>query len=333
MNPYSVLNINKTASKDDIKAAYRNLAKLNHPDKGGNEDKFKEINEAYQILMDDSKRNLFDKTGSVNPQQQQHHGNPFSGFPEDIFSQFMNFGFSRNPRNSTRKREDLIQLININMDQAFFGCTKTLKITRPESCQCAIKCQTCNGNGIIKIVQQIGPVRTFSDITCNRCNGSGSNSEPNCTLCKGSGKNNTIKTIELSIPKSCPNDYHVVFEGLGHAGTNPNEIDGNLVFVIRINPDKRFSISGNDLIYNCTIPFIDSIIGSVIEIEHFSQKVTVDTKLHGIIYKGKEIILPGFGFTSHGSLKIKCDVEYPQKILSNEESKECQSILNKIFYN
>lgn len=250
LDPYTILGVSKNASADEVKKAYRKLAHQHHPDKkGGNEAKFKEINEAYQILSDPDKKARYDQFGSFGSAQDfagaQHAGgfdfSQFGGF-EDIFDLFGRGGASSASRQRPTKGEDLY--LEVSISKRDLGHQKIYEFEAFD------KCSTCHGSGVAPGAKRIqckqcdsaGQVRqtvrtpfgTFAQVgVCPKCQGEGDIPEKLCPICGGQGRTKTKRKLELHIPSSITDRYLMAFPQEGNAGSEGTPA-GDLMITIRI---------------------------------------------------------------------------------------------------
>jgi len=289
-NPYEALGVDRGASQDDIKKAYRKLAVQHHPDKGGNPEKFKEIQSSYEILSDPDKRSNFDQFGTPEPPQQFSQGFP-GGFP-----------FGHQPPPQTIKRANVGHTVFISLDEAYFGCTKKLKVPIKKVCkQCRATCQMCNGRGIIQmfILQQ----------TCPACHGSGGGSR-GCNDCNHKGHITNTAQVNFNIPPNVTHGANMVAQGLGEQAINDNEVSGDFVLSIEIKDHPVFMRERDNLIILKKISFLESIRGITVEVPHFTGTFTVDTKQWGILDPRENYTIKGKGMRN-GDLKLAFDIKYP----------------------
>jgi molecular chaperone DnaJ len=304
-NYYDILGVSKEASDDEIKKAYRKLAHKHHPDKsGGDEKKFKEINAAYQVLSDKSKRQQYDQygrtfdSGSFSGGGNSQGGFDFGGFDfsdfskqggfnfefgsdfEDIFSNI--FGGERTARR--RKRGQDIQVdVEISFEEMVKGTHKIIKLRkniRCDRCQGSggepgaskKKCPNCKGSGRVERVSR-GFFGSFSQVSvCNECHGEGILFEKNCSKCGGDGRVKTEEKIEISIPAGVSDGQTVSVQGAGEAGEKGLEA-GDLFVVIHVRPDQKFIRKGQDISSKEYISFSLAALGGEKEID------TIDGKL------------------------------------------------------
>ncbi len=291
---YEVLGLSKGASEDEIKKAYRKLAKKYHPDMNpGDKDaemKFKEVNEAYSILSDSEKKSRYDQFGhaGVDPSYDAGQGG-FSGFGGfggmdfdmgDIFSSFFGGGQSR--RNGPVPGEDLLVRTTISFEEAAFGCQKTISFTRTESCSsCAgtgaepgthpETCSKCGGTGQIRVQQRtmLGMMQTSRP--CDVCGGTGKIIKTPCKTCRGQGFEKKNKKFDAAIPAGINDGERIVMRGQGNTGRRggPN---GDLVVEIHVRPHPVFERSGYDLYCEVPISYTEAVLGGKIMIPTLEGK-------------------------------------------------------------
>lgn len=286
---YEVLGVSRGCSEDELKKAYRTLAKKYHPDMNKNdpkaEEKFKEVNEAFAVLSDKEKRARYDQYGHAGVDQQYGGQGGFSGFGgggfdfSDIFSGFGDIfgGFGGSSRrNSRAKGEDLEVLVTITLEEAVSGCRKDVTYTRIESCaECsgtgAAKgstvetCQKCHGTGTVTVTQRtmLGMMQTQR--VCDACGGKGKTVKEPCRQCRGSGRVKKQKTLEVSIPAGIDNGQRIVAGGQGSAGYEggPN---GDLYIQVAVRPHDIFTREGDNIRVDLTISFVEAALGAKITV-------------------------------------------------------------------
>lgn len=287
---YDVLGVSKQASKDEIKSAYRKLAKKYHPDinkEADAETKFKEIQEAYDVLFDDQKRATYDQFGH-SAFDQSAGGNPFQGgsgfggFQDvdlgDIFSSFFGGGGRSQRRNPTgpQKGADQVSRIRIDFMDAINGKKIQLSHTYDEKCSTCDgsgahsssdihTCSTCRGSGSVTMTQQslFGQVQTQRP--CPTCGGSGKEITHKCAKCAGTGYNRVKTTLDITIPAGINNGQHIRIPGKGERGLNggPN---GDLFIEVLVKSHEVFSRDGNDITIQIPISFADAALGLDVEV-------------------------------------------------------------------
>ena len=292
---YEILGVSKTASQDEIKKAYRTLAKKYHPDlnkEPGAEEKFKEINEAYETLSDEQKRAQYDQFGSAGPQGFGGAGG-FSGFSsggfggfEDIFNSFFGGQRQRNT-NQARQGEDIERQMNISFEDAVYGATKKIRVSVDEICTACggsgayskndiHTCPDCHGTGYILRRQQTIFGMTQTQTVCPRCHGKGKEITRKCDVCGGTGYVRKTKDIDLKIPEGIQTGMSLRLEGYGGAGVNggPN---GDLYITFNVLPHKTFKRTNNDIYLEVPITFSQAALGDQIEVPTMweSEKIKI----------------------------------------------------------
>ena len=297
---YEVLGVSKTASKDEIKSSYRKLAKKYHPDnkETGDEAKFKEVQEAYDILFDDQKRSAYDQFGHAAFEQTgggPAGGNPFSGFSGfggedinlgDIFSSFFGGGASRSARRGGPSRgDDILMRLRVDFMDAVNGKDEEISFDFDDDCpHCHgsgaespsdIKtCTTCAGKGTVTRQQRslFGVVNT--EVTCPDCGGRGKIISKKCSVCGGSGHKRVKKTQKIHIPVGINNGQQIRLSGMGGAGTNGGP-HGDLYVEINIKEHPYFKRERNDIHLDVPLDFVDAILGTKIEVPTVNGEMVV----------------------------------------------------------
>ncbi|MCF7906295.1 molecular chaperone DnaJ [Candidatus Gracilibacteria bacterium] len=329
---YKVLGVSKEASKADIKKAYRKLAQEHHPDKGGEEQKFKKINEAYETLSDDQKRSQYDQFGSAGTNGGSGGGSGFSGFSggfsasdfggmEDIFSSF--FGGGRSKTKSAASRgSDLEVDIEIGFDEALRGTTKSFTSRAFESCEKCDgkggtghkKCASCQGTGAVSQRFQT-PFGTVSQqISCPECQGEGSQFEKVCSSCHGEGRKEGKGKIEIKIPEGVEDGMTLRFSGKGESGRRGGP-KGDLYVHVRVSPSKKFQRKGLDIISDLSISVFDAITGGKFEVQTFWKRMTLTVPEN--TRDGQLLRIRGEGVKSGGRTGdhlVRIQYEMPKKV-------------------
>ena len=321
MSHYETLGISKNASKDDIKNAYRKLAKIYHPDKNTNnnsKESFQRIQEAYETLIDSDKKNAYD-----NPFHQQPFQMPFHNF--------FNFNSSNN---FPLKKKDEFYVLKISLSDVYFGITKNFNIKKKYSCDsCKITCNTCNGLGNLPGQRiQLGPMIHVIHQQCNNCSGHGIINNK-CSDCNFVGFKIKEKFIELILPKGIENGKQFTYIGFGEQKVKNNEISGDFIIQVEVEPHPIFTRDNLDLIYTCQISIFESIIGKDIKINFFDESIDVNLNKFGIINPHKEYVIIEKGLINEknqrGNIKIKCQIIYPDKTLETDEIAQINDIFHK----
>jgi len=284
---YEVLGINRNATTAKIKNAFRKLAFKYHPDhnrEDGAEDKFKEINEAYQVLCDPDKRAAYDQFGhsaSEGAFGQGFQGFDFGGFG-DIFDAF--FGRTTTSARQTPQRgADLQQSLTITLEEAAFGIEKEINILRTEYCSVCkgtgsqpdkqpSRCQECNGSGQVRRTQQSIFGRFTNVATCPACHGEGSIITDPCPQCRGSGKEKHKRSVSVKIPAGVDNSSRIRLSGEGDAGIRGGP-PGNLYLDLSIKQHELFERDGDDIFYKLPVNFAQAALGTEIEVPTLENNI------------------------------------------------------------
>jgi DnaJ-class molecular chaperone len=333
-NYYDLLGVSKTATAEEIKQAYRKLAKTHHPDKGGNAETFKKIQTSYETLSDEQKRNQYDNPNQMPNIFSQNGGGMPGGMPPGFpFEMFFNMtGQSGDSKNN--KKEDEIFNYKITLKDVFYGTTKTFNIKRKYICEtCNKQCNFCNGTGTRNQQVQMGPFIQILNQQCGQCSGTGNTKNNNCSECQSSGFKTKEKIVELIIPKGVENNKQYKYSGWGQQKTKANEIDGDFIINIQVEPHSFYKRDKLNLYCNIDINLVESIVGKTLEIPYLNDiSLTVETQKFGIINPDKDYIIAEQGLsneyeTKKGDLYIKFNIKYPERVLKNNEIE----ILSKTF--
>lgn len=349
-NYYDILGVGKTASSDEIKKAYRKLAHQYHPDKGaGNEDKFKEVNEAYQVLGNNEKRGQYDQYGQTFDQAQRNgqgfggfQGNPFGGgFDFSGFANGAEFDFGdifgdlfggRQRQNARARGIDLEMPLTITFEEAAFGVKKNITMEKKDLCQKChgtgaaegskiITCPVCHGQGQIHSQRRTIFGNMATSTTCERCDGDGKIPEVACDVCHGKGVTRQEKTIEVAIPAGINNGQRVRVSKEGEVGYKNSE-PGDLYLLIRIQPNKEFVRDGYNLFKEMPISFTQAALGTKVNLKTLDSEI--ELKIPAGTQSGKVFRVGGKGIkmldsSKHGDLLVTVRVIIPNK-LSKKES-------------
>ncbi|MBN2095836.1 molecular chaperone DnaJ [Candidatus Peregrinibacteria bacterium] len=356
MDPYKTLGVDKNASDADIKKAYRRLAMKYHPDKGGSkadEKKFKEVTAAYEVLGDKQKKAQYDQFGSVGtgPGGAGFGGFDFSGFQNvnfdfgggfgDIFDTF----FGGGARKAQAKRgpirgNDIEIVVRLTFDEAVFGATKEVELSRYETCEhCKgmgnepgskiIDCDTCRGTGQHVRIQRtpLGQIQTAA--TCEVCNGAGKVPEKKCRECKGEGRVIKNQKIKIKIPAGIHDKAAIRLSGKGEAGLKGG-VAGDLFAHISISPSDEFRREGDDIKTEQHIHLLQAVMGDEVNVKTIHGNVKLKMQAgteNGKIFKLKGYGVPKVGSAAKGDHYVKIIVDIPQKL--NKKEKELYEELIK----
>ena len=355
---YEVLGVDKGADAQTLKKAYRKLAMQYHPDRNPDnpeaEAKFKEINEAYEVLSDDTKRSNYDQFGHDGPQGFGGAGGfgGFGGFGgggvEDIFDMFGDmfgggFGGSSRPRRRGPERgADIRQDITITFEEAAFGVKKSIKINRTEECsECngsgaksgtsKKTCPTCNGAGEVRTAQRTPFGNIMSTRVCSTCQGDGEVLESPCPKCNGQGKTRKVKTIEIDIPAGIDNDQMIKLSNQGDVGSKGGP-RGDLYVAVRVMPHTLFTRDGFDIYFEMPITFAQAALGDEVEIPTLHGNVIYNIPegtQTGTVFRLREKGIQKMRSNSKGDQYVKVIVDTPKKLndkqkqLLKEFAREC----------
>lgn len=327
---YKVLGVDKNASQDEIRRAYRKLVKTKHPDKGGNQKEFQEIQVAYNTLSDENKRKVYDEYGEEGIKE----GMDSNDGPSDIFDLFTNGG----RRNVKKKTKSVLQTMEVSLEDIYKGKEKYLEINRYRIChKCKgngskdpnanTKCTGCNGRGIKMVVQRMGNTILQSQQHCPDCRGEGYviKDSDKCTICKGNKVNKESKMIKILLDKGAPDGKRYTFEG--ESDEMPGYEPGDVVIEIKIKKHNLFERSGADLTYVADISLLEALTGFELLITHLDgRKVLIKSKPGEIIKPGvmktvKECGMPFYEHpTNFGNLYIKFNIIFPKSLKDNQKS-------------
>ena len=340
---YETLGIPRDASQDDIKKAFRDLARKYHPDVNKAEDaeeKFKEINEAYGILSDAEKRASYDRYGfsGVNTQGMPNYGDMDLS---DLFETLFGFGGmggfgggsrGRSQRNAPRRGADVSGRVRLSFEEAVFGVEKEVEVTRNERCSICdgsgaepgthpITCKTCNGSGEVRQVQQTFLGSMVQVGTCPTCGGRGKMIENPCRNCRGSGLERMTRKLKVKIPAGVDHGNQIRMVGEGEPGTKGGP-HGNYYLEIDIAPHKFFKRSGNDILLDLNINMAQAALGDEITV----PTVDGDVKLRippgtqpGRIFKLKEKGVPILNSDDRGNEMVTVNVAIPTSLSKEQE--------------
>ena len=339
---YEVLGVQKGASDDEIKKAYRKVAKKYHPDLNpGNQEaeaKFKEVNEAYEILSDSTKRQQYDQFGhAAFDQTQGGYGGGFGGFSDfgdfgDIFSSFFGGGASRrrNP-NAPRRGSDIEERIILSFEEAAFGVKKKIKIYRVEDCdECGgtgskdrkkKTCPVCNGTGEIRRVTNTMLGQMVNTSPCHNCSGTGQVVENPCTKCRGKGKVKKACNVEVNIPAGIDTNETVSFRGLGNHGFNGGP-KGDLLVTVVVKRHEIFVRNGTEVFCQVPITFVQATLGAEIDIPTLNGKVKQEIPegtQTGTRFTIKGAGIPNVRTGIKGNQVIEVVVEVPQRLTNDQK--------------
>jgi len=342
---YKILGVSEDASEEEIREAYYRLAHKYHPDKGGDAEKFKEINEAYQVLSDKEKRAKYDamrksgfgempfeETWQPFGFEYDFGGFDFSEFKvdafEDIFEDIFGVPFKRR---KTRGRDILVDL-EISLEEVLEGGEREIELFKWNICpRCQGKggepsseylvCPSCNGKGIVEEIHRTFLGTFTRKNTCPQCNGTGNIPKTKCSLCKGRGKIKSSKKITIQIPKGVEDGERIKIKGEGEAYGRGGE-PGDLYVEFHIRPHPLFERRGEHLYSKVKINFSQAVLGGKIEVPTLDG--IVEVKIPPGTSPGKLITLKGFGLPKfggreRGNLYLKVEIKIPKKLTKKQK--------------
>ena len=335
----------RDADEAAIKKAYRALAKKNHPDANpgdpGAEERFKEINEAYQVLSNPQKRSQYDQFGHDGPQASGFGGGygDFSGFGgfggfdvDDIFSSFFGGGASRGRPQGPMRGDDLRYDLTISFEEAAAGCEKQITLARDEECPTCHgsgaktgtspqTCPTCNGSGQERVVTQTAFGRIQNVRPCSKCRGTGKIINDPCTKCNGRGKVRTSTRRTVKIPAGIDNGQVLTIRGQGEAGENGGPA-GDLLIVVTVRPHKLFKRRDYDLYIDLPISFTQASLGAEIDVPTLSKPVKYkipEGTQPGQTFRIKGAGIPFLRGSGKGDLYVNVNVEVPRHLTEKQK--------------
>ncbi|MBJ8326148.1 molecular chaperone DnaJ [Streptococcus pacificus] len=342
---YDRLGVSKNASQDEIKKAYRKLSKKYHPDinkEPGAEEKYKDVQEAYETLGDEQKRANYDQFGSAGANGGFGNGfggggfggfdgSSFGGF-EDIFSSFFGGGASRNP-NAPRQGDDLQYRVDLSFEEAVFGAEKEVRYNREAVCHtCSgsgakpgtspVTCHKCHGSGVINVDTQTPLGMMRRQVTCDVCHGTGKEIKDPCQTCHGTGHEKQAHKVSVKVPAGVETGQQIRLQGQGEAGFNGGPY-GDLYIVVNVKPSKQFEREGATIYYTLNISFVQAALGDTVEIP--TVHGSVDMAIPAGTQTGKIFRLKGKGAPrlrggAQGDQHVTINVVTPTKL--NEAQKQ-----------
>lgn len=344
---YEILGVSKTASDDEIKKAYRTLAKKYHPDMNPGDKKaeemFKDVNTAYAVLSDPEKRANYDRFGEegVNGTGGAGGFGGFGGFGgrgfsgdfdiSDIFGDI--FGGSTRRRNGPVRGDDLLYRITVSFEEAAFGCKKEIKYNKVDKCSdcggtgaakgSTVKtCSRCGGSGTVKTQQRTPFGVMQSSTVCPDCGGKGTIISNPCKSCRGTGSVTVSKTLEVSIPAGIDDGNRISLRGMGNAGKNGGT-PGDLFIEVSVRPHAIFQRDGSDIKCDIPITFAEAALGAQINVptlegEPVTYNIPEGTQ-SGTVFTVKGKGIPNISGRGRGNIVFRAVVEVPKSLTSEQK--------------
>ncbi|NLC51421.1 MAG: molecular chaperone DnaJ [Firmicutes bacterium] len=338
---YEVLGISKDATRDEIKKAYRKMARKYHPDMNPGdkdaEEKFKEIKEAYDVLSDPQKRQQYDRFGHTADDMGQGYGGfggaggfggfgDFGGF-EDIFETFFGGGMRQSHPRGPQRGSDLRYDLDITLNEAAQGLEKEIEIPRAENCPTCHgsgakpgtspqTCPACGGSGQQQYVRSTAFGRFVNVKTCEQCHGEGQIIKEKCPECHGEGRVLRRRKIKINIPAGVDTGSKLRIGGEGQAGVRGGP-PGDLYIVIRVKPHKLFERRGDHLYYEVGISFAKAALGGEIKIPTLDGGATLripEGTQTGTVFRLKGKGMPRLRGFGRGDLRVKVNLEVPRRL-------------------
>ena len=335
---YEVLGVTKSASEDDIKKAFRKLAFQYHPDRNkekGAETRFKEINEAYEVLSDAEKRQLYDRFGhaAMNGGASGDFGSyGFGTSFADIFEQFFGGTTSQTRRASSQRGADIRYELTISFEEAVFGCQKEIEVPRWENCSACRgtgaqpgtqtqRCTTCQGTGEIRRVQQSIFGQFVNVMVCDRCRGEGKVITTPCATCRGQGRARNNRHVMVNIPAGVDDGINVRVTGEGEVSARGGTA-GNLYVSLTVKPHPLFKRQGNDVIFELPLSFTQAALGAEVSVRTLEGETTI--KIPAGTQSGSSFRLKGMGVpvvhsTARGDQHVIVKVVTPRNLNKRQQ--------------
>jgi molecular chaperone DnaJ len=333
---YEVLGVSRGATDDELKKAYRKLARQYHPDVNkddGAEEQFKEVNEAYEVLSDPDRRAAYDRFGHAASQMGGNGGDPFGGFGQspfgDIFETFFGGAATGRRRNGPQRGADLQGTIDITFLESMFGTEREMELTRQETCDSCHgtkmkdgatppRCTVCSGTGEVRRVQQTILGQFMTAQPCSSCRGEGVTITDPCPTCRGRGRVTRGRTINVTVPAGIDENQTLRYTGQGEASINggPN---GNLYVKVRIEPHEIFSRNGRTIQMTVGVNVAQAALGDSISVDTIDGPVVFN--LPSGTQSGEKFRLKGHGVPSgndRGDQIVTVQVLIPHDLTSQQ---------------
>lgn len=333
---YEVLGIQRDATPEDIKKAFRRLAMEYHPDRNksrGAEERFKEINRAYEVLSDQERRSVYDRFGHAGADGafgRGFEGFGFGGFG-DIFDAF--FGGTQTRRHGPARGADLRQPVTLTFEEAAFGVERAIEVTSAELCSTCNgqraepgsqieKCRNCGGAGEVRRVQQSVFGQFVNIATCERCSGEGRFIAHPCRACRGAGREKRTRRLEVKFPAGIDDGAQMRLSGEGEVGAQGGA-RGNLYLVLKVRPHKLFQRDGDDLIYHLPMNIAQASLGGEVSVPTIDEE-EVSLHMPPGTQSGEVFVMRGRGVphlraNGRGDLLVRVQVVTPKDLSARQK--------------
>ncbi|KAH7519673.1 dnaJ protein homolog 2 [Ziziphus jujuba] len=345
---YEILGVSKNASQDELKKAYKKAAIKNHPDKGGDPEKFKEVSQAYDVLSDPEKREIYDQYGEDALKEGMGGGGP-SHNPFDIFESFFGGGFGGSGSSRGRRKkqgEDVVHSLKVSLEDLYNGASKKLSLSRDVLCSkcrgkgsksgATGKCYGCQGTGMKVTTRQIGlgMIQQMQHI-CPECRGSGEmiSDRDKCPHCKGNKVTQEKKVLEVNVEKGMQHGQKIVFEG--QADEAPDTVTGDIVIILQLKEHPKFKRKFDDLYVEHSLSLTEALCGFQFALTHLDgRQLLIKSDPGEVIKPGQYKAINDEGMPNHlrpfikGKLYIHFNVDFPDSgFISPEKCRALETIL------
>ncbi|XP_031502562.1 dnaJ protein homolog 2-like [Nymphaea colorata] len=343
---YEILGVPKSASQDELKKAYRKAAIKNHPDKGGDPEKFKELAQAYEVLSDSEKREIYDQYGEDALKEGMGGGGGSFHNPFEIFESFFGGGFGGGSSRGRRQKrgEDVVHTLKVSLEDLYNGTSKKLSLSRNVLCpKCKGKgsksgasgrCSGCQGSGMKVSIRQLGPgmIQQMQHM-CPECRGSGEviSEKDRCGQCKGEKVVQEKKVLEVHVDKGMQHGQKIVFQG--DADEAPDTITGDIVFVLQLKDHSKFKRKHDDLYVEHSLSLTEALCGFQFALTHLDgRQLLIKSNPGEIVKPGQYKAINDEGMPHHqrpfmrGKLYIHFNVDFPET-LSPDQCRNLEKIL------
>ncbi len=335
---YEVLGVNRGASEDEIRKAFRRLARQYHPDvnhEKGAEERFKEINEAYEVLTDAQKRSVYDQYGHAGLNNAAGAGAGFDPFGfSDIFDTFFGYRTTTSAKRGPQRGSDLRCDITLEFEEAVFGCERELEIPRWETCSTCLgtgaepgtqptRCPNCNGTGEVRRVSQSFLGQLMNVMACERCRGEGKIILTPCKECRGDGRVRARRKILVNVPAGVDDGAQIRLTGEGEVGARGGET-GNLYVVLHVKEHQFFKRQGIDILYDLPIHFVQAALGDEVEIPlvggtQHRLRIPPGTQ-SGKVFRVRDKGVPELRGGGRGDMLVRVRVDIPSQLTDEQRA-------------